>query len=81
MYHHPELQSDQNLFGRSKMSKMDKEEQEILEAFDAGKLQRSTDNEGRKDRHQDYAEAMLKKMRALTSGFPLRTFGGCRKEL
>ncbi|MCP8898437.1 hypothetical protein [Gilvimarinus xylanilyticus] len=43
------------------MSRLDKEEQEILEAFGAGKLQRSTDNEGRKARHQDYAEAMFKK--------------------
>ncbi|WP_166258606.1 antitoxin [Marinobacter salicampi] len=43
------------------MSRRDKEEQEILDAFDAGELQRSPDSEDRKARHQQYAEAMFKK--------------------
>ncbi|WP_341938827.1 CopG family antitoxin [Marinimicrobium sp. C2-29] len=43
------------------MSKLDKEEQEILEAFDAAELQRAPDFEARKVRHQQYAEAMFKK--------------------
>lgn len=34
-----EPESDQNLFGRSEMSRLDKEEQEILDAFDTGELQ------------------------------------------
>ncbi len=40
------------------MSRPDKEEQEILNAFDAGKLQRAPDIEERRARHQQYAEAM-----------------------
>lgn len=43
------------------MSRLDKEEQEILDAFDAGELQRSPDSEERNARHQQYAEAMFKK--------------------
>lgn len=43
------------------MSGLDKEEQEILDAFDAGELQRAPDWEERKARHQQYAEAMFKK--------------------
>ena len=43
------------------MSKPDKEEQEILEAFDAGGLRRASDFEERKVRHQQYAEAMFRK--------------------
>lgn len=43
------------------MSRLDKEEQEILDAFDAGELQRSPDFEHRKAQHQQYAEAMFKK--------------------
>lgn len=43
------------------MSGLDKEEQEILDAFDSGELQRAPDFEERKVRHQQYAEAMFKK--------------------
>ncbi|WP_339619002.1 hypothetical protein [uncultured Marinimicrobium sp.] len=43
------------------MSKLNKEEQDILETFDAGKLQRAPDIEERKARHQKYAEGMFKK--------------------
>ena len=43
------------------MSRLDKEEQEILDAFDAGELRRASDVEGRKARHQRYAEEMFKK--------------------
>ncbi len=43
------------------MSKLDKEEQEILDAFDAGNLQQAAGFEERKARHQQYAEAMFKK--------------------
>ncbi len=43
------------------MSRLDKEEQEIQDAFDAGELQRAPDIEDRKERHQEYAEAMFKK--------------------
>ncbi|ACX95539.1 CopG family antitoxin [Halothiobacillus neapolitanus] len=43
------------------MSRLDKEEQEILDAFDTGDLKLSPDSEDRKLRHQQYAEAMFKK--------------------
>ena len=43
------------------MSRLDKEEREIMEAFDAGELQRSPDAAQRKARHQEYAEAMFRK--------------------
>lgn len=43
------------------MSRLDKEEQEILNAFDDDKLQRAPDFEERTTRHQQYAEAMFKK--------------------
>ena len=43
------------------MSRLDKEEQEILEAYEADDFQRAPDFEERKARHQQYAEAMFKK--------------------
>ncbi len=43
------------------MSRLNQEEQDILDAFDAGELQRATDVEYTNTRHQQYAEAMLKK--------------------
>jgi predicted DNA binding CopG/RHH family protein len=43
------------------MNRLDKEEQEILDVFDADKLQRAPDFEERTTRHQQYAEAMFKK--------------------
>lgn len=43
------------------MTRLDKDEQYILDAFDADELQRATDIEDRKVRHQHYAESMFKK--------------------
>lgn len=43
------------------MSGLDNEEQEILDAFEAGDLQRSPDSKDRRARHQQYSEAMFKK--------------------
>lgn len=43
------------------MSRLDKEEQNILDAFDAGELQRAPEFDDRKARHQTYAEAMFRK--------------------
>jgi len=45
------------------MSKRDKEEQEILDAFDTGQLQQAPDVEERKARHQQYAEAMYRMLK------------------
>ena len=43
------------------MSKLSKEEREILEAFEEGKLKRSRNAANTQKRHQEYAEAMFKK--------------------
>lgn len=43
------------------MSKLDKDEQELLQAFDADELERSPDAQEIKQRHQEYAKAMFKK--------------------
>ena len=43
------------------MSKLSKEEREILEAFEKGKLKRSKKAANTQKRHQEYAEAMFKK--------------------
>ena len=43
------------------MSKLSSEEREILEAFEKGKLKRSKKAATTQKRHQEYAEAMVKK--------------------
>ncbi|ACL74360.1 hypothetical protein [Thioalkalivibrio sulfidiphilus] len=43
------------------MSKLDQDERELLEAFEAGKLKRPTNAAEIQARHQKYAEAMFKK--------------------
>ena len=46
------------------MSKLNKEERELLGAFDAGKLKSAVDAVETQARHQSYADAMFKKKRA-----------------
>lgn len=43
------------------MAKLDQEEMEILEAFEAGKLERAVDADELLKRHKEYAAAMLRK--------------------
>lgn len=43
------------------MSKLDKEEKEVLEAFEAGRLKRSKKAPDIQKKHADYAEAMFRK--------------------
>lgn len=43
------------------MSKLNQEEREILNAFEAGELKRAKSAEKIKKQHQEYAEAMFKK--------------------
>lgn len=45
------------------MSKLDNEEQELLDAFESGQLKPSKSAKNIQDKHQSYAEAMLKRMR------------------
>jgi predicted DNA binding CopG/RHH family protein len=43
------------------MSKLDQEEQEILEAYESGKTKRAKNAAQTQQRHQEYAEAMFRK--------------------
>jgi predicted DNA binding CopG/RHH family protein len=43
------------------MSRLDRDERELLEAFEAGELKRPPDAADIQKRHQKYAEAMFKK--------------------
>lgn len=43
------------------MTRLDKEEQEILDAFESGKTKRSKNAKQIQTQHQSYAEAMVKK--------------------
>ena len=43
------------------MSRLDQEEKEILAAFEAGKIKQSENATETQQRHQEYAQAMLKK--------------------
>ncbi|GAB4365785.1 MAG: CopG family antitoxin [Methylohalobius crimeensis] len=43
------------------MIKLDQEERDLLEAFEAGELKRAPNAENIQKRHQEYAEAMFKK--------------------
>jgi len=43
------------------MTKLDKEEREILEAFESGKLKHAKDAVDIQIKHKEYAEAMLRK--------------------
>ena len=47
--------------GVTKMKKLDAEEQEILDAFEAGTLKRSANAKAEIKRHQEYAAATLQK--------------------
>jgi predicted DNA binding CopG/RHH family protein len=43
------------------MTKLDREEAEILEAFESGTLKRTKDADGLLERHKQYAEATFRK--------------------
>ena len=62
------------------MNRLDKDEQEILDAFDAGELQRTPDIKDRKARHQQYAEAMFKKDARINIRLSSKDLRGCRKK-
>ena len=62
------------------MSRLDKDEQEILDAFDAGELQQSPDSEERNARHQQYAEAMFKKDARINIRLSSKDLRGLQKQ-
>lgn len=57
----PRRKATETYFRGSKMSKLDKEVQKILDAFDAGEYQRAPDFKERRVRPQQYAEGTFKK--------------------
>ena len=62
------------------MSRLDKEEQKILEAFEAGELKRSPDRADLRKRHQDYAEAMFRKDARINIRLSSRDLRGLQKK-
>lgn len=62
------------------MSRLDKEEQEILDAYDAGALQSASDSQDRKVRHQQYAEAMFKKDARINIRLSAKDLRGLQKK-
>jgi len=62
------------------MSRLNKEEQEILDAFEAGELQRVTDVDETKARHQQYAEAMFRKDARINIRISSRDLRGLQKK-
>ncbi|MDT8895245.1 antitoxin [Halomonas sp. I1] len=62
------------------MSKLDKEERELLEAFEEGELKRVPDAEHTQQRHQQYAEAMFKKDARINIRLSSRDLRGLQKK-
>ncbi|MDR5860425.1 MULTISPECIES: hypothetical protein [Halomonas] len=62
------------------MSKLDKEERELLEAFEEGELKRVPDAERTQQRHQQYAEAMFKKDARINIRLSSRDLRGLQKK-
>lgn len=61
------------------MSKLNQEEQEILEAFETGKLTASKKNRDIQHRHKEYAEAMFKKDARINIRLPSKDLRGLQK--
>ena len=53
------------------MKKLDAEEQEILQAFDAGTLKQTANAKAEIKRHRGYAAATLKEINRINIGKPL----------
>lgn len=62
------------------MSKHDREEQEILEALDAGKLKRSRGAKATAKHHQEYAEAMFRKDARINIRLPSKDLRSLQKK-
>lgn len=56
---------------RCTMNELDREEMEILAAFEAGALRRSLDADDLLKRHREYAAAMLRKEACINEHHPL----------
>jgi len=62
------------------MNELDKEESEILEAFESGKVKRSRDAVETRKRHQQYAAAMFKKDARINIRLPSKDLRGLQKK-
>jgi len=62
------------------MSRLDQEERELLEAFEAGGLKRAPNAADTKKRHQEYAEAMFKKDARINIRLSSRDLRGLQKK-
>ena len=62
------------------MNKLDKEESEILKAFESGKVKRAKDSSGIQKKHQKYAEAMFKKDARINIRLPSKDLRGLQKK-
>lgn len=62
------------------MSKLDQEEKEVLEAFESGKTKRSKNALHTQKRHQEYAEAMLRKDARINIRLPSKDLRGLQKK-
>ncbi|MDN5862456.1 MAG: hypothetical protein L0H19_03315 [Salinisphaera sp.] len=62
------------------MSKLDREEREILEAFEAGKFRRSRGATDIQKRHQEYAQAMFRKDARINIRLPSKDLRGLQKK-
>lgn len=62
------------------MNKLDREESEILEALESGKVRRAKDSSDIQKRHQLYAEAMLKKDARINIRLPSKDLRGLQKK-
>ena len=62
------------------MSKLNKEERELLGAFDAGKLKSAVDAAETQARHQSYADAMFKKNARINISLSPRDLRGLQKK-
>lgn len=61
------------------MSKLDREELGILEAFESGRIKRSKGAVQTQKRHQEYAEAMLRKDARINIRLPSKDLRGLQK--
>jgi predicted DNA binding CopG/RHH family protein len=62
------------------VNKLDQEEREILEAFASGNVKRSMDAAETQRRHQEYAQAMLRKDARINIRLPSKDLRGLQKK-
>ena len=62
------------------MSKLDKEEREILEAFESGNVKRSKDATETQKRHQEYAKAVFRKDAQINIRLPSKDLRALQKK-